>query len=153
MAWRDPPSRSGGSWGRQERYRCERWCLLGQEENVELREQWRCSLLGFDPAEWGRDRMVGPYMGKHAEHRGGRLVEDPLELAEDHDEGCPGGWYRSRWALSVLPYQRPYSQGTFSENIRLSRSHDPLVLEAVEYHEQETLRAQAHYLELITKDV
>jgi hypothetical protein len=82
-------------------------------------------------------------------------VLDGLEASEEpkesHEDGCPGAWYRSRFALSLGPYERSVSeQGAYSENLLLSRCDDPLVLEAIQYLEQERARARAHLRERMT---
>jgi len=142
----------GKRWEPTERYKCDRMCLRGDEENRAQRVEWRCSLLDFSEGEWLDDLQQGPYMGQPAEHRDGRLCEHRLELFEDHREGCPGGWYRCGFVYSLLPYHRPYSQGMFSENIRLSRTDDPLVIEAVQFYENELLRSQDEFFQATRED-
>ncbi len=74
---------------------------------------------------------------------GANPCEEPKET---HDEGCPGAWYRTRFVRSLIPYERvSSSDGVLSENIRLSRCDDPLVIDAVQYLEIERARARSHF--------
>jgi len=68
---------------------------------------------------------------------------------ESFEGGCPGSWYRCRFVMSLLPYQRPCANGVFSPNLRLDRCRDPLVIEAVRYWEQQQLRVSARAMELL----
>lgn len=64
---------------------------------------------------------------------------------ETHEDGCPGSWYRSRFARSLVRYERSVSgDGVLSENLNLTRCEDPIVLEAVHFLEIERGHARAH---------
>lgn len=69
------------------------------------------------------------------------------EPPEAHHDGCPGAWYRSRFVTSLLPFERNVAQGVYSENVLLSRTDDPLVIESIQYLEHERARALAHQLD------
>lgn len=78
-----------------------------------------------------------------------RVLDDPYENDPEHpaehtDDGCPGSWYRSAFALSVAHYERMLTQSGFSENLALSRSDDRLLLDAVSYLEGERVRSHNH---------
>ena len=67
---------------------------------------------------------------------------------EPNDDGCPGSFYRSRFVVSLIPYERvSYGEGGLNENLRLSRCQDPLVIEAIQTLEIERGRAHAHNVE------
>lgn len=68
--------------------------------------------------------------------------KDPKSPGESNEDGCPGSWYRSAWALSVAHYERRMSEHGFSENLHLSRSEDRLVLDAVGCLEDQRIRAR-----------
>ena len=75
------------------------------------------------------------------------------EPPETHHNGCPGAWYRSRFVSSLYRYERAVSgDGAYSENVLLTRCTDPLVIEAVQYLEQERARAHAHHISKMTSD-
>lgn len=69
---------------------------------------------------------------------------DPAAPAEPNDDGCPGGWYRSGFAMSVMPYERTIMDGSIASNPLLDRCDDPLVLAATQYIEAQRLRHR-HY--------
>lgn len=67
---------------------------------------------------------------------------------ETHDDGCPGAWSRCGFAQSLLKYYRVNEGSGPAENIRLSRTRDPLVIEAVAYWEIEQARVRRRAMEL-----
>lgn len=73
--------------------------------------------------------------------------ENGEEVPESADEGCPGGWYRCVFVWSVARYFRSQANGTYSENLHLSRCEDRLVLDAVNYYETERSRWRAWALD------
>lgn len=78
--------------------------------------------------------------GSHpGRYLGGNDPDDP-EPIEGNEDGCPGGWYRCAFVWSLAPYLRPVADGHYSENLRLSRCEDPLVVDAVHYFEGERAR-------------
>jgi hypothetical protein len=103
-------------------------------------------------SEWKPAEAQGRYMGAPAIWKGEprepdvdwwlrNADGDPSEPIETFEDGCPGSWVRCEWFWSVMPYVRPRSgDGVYSENLRLSRCDDPLVLEAVHYYETERNR-------------
>lgn len=66
---------------------------------------------------------------------------------EFHDEGCPGAWYRCGFVHSLWKYERLMTESGFSSNLMLDRCDDPLVLEAIQYLENERLRARSADME------
>ena len=82
------------------------------------------------------------------------LPTDPPYPIEDHDDGCPGAWYRCAFVVSLHKYERLLTEHGFSENLLLtSRSDDRLLLEALGYYEREKLRARAKDHEVLhTRD-
>jgi hypothetical protein len=60
---------------------------------------------------------------------------------EDATEGCPGGWYRSLFVASIYPYlRRRDDHGNRVANLLLDRCDDDLVLQLVQYAEDEQER-------------
>lgn len=81
------------------------------------------------------------------------LHTDPPHPLEDHEDGCPGAWYRCNFVLSLHKYERLQTDAGFSENLLLtSRSDDRLLLEAITYYERERMRARARDQEVLHKD-
>ena len=71
--------------------------------------------------------------------------DNPPESPED---GCPGAWYRSPFAVSVSKYLRQSdANGGRVENLLL-RDADRFVIEAVTHYERESARHQAHWYEV-----
>lgn len=125
-------------------------CMERDKFIAQNRRRLRCALPGFAESEW---HNTTPHLGKHM----GRLpilnptkddlgtnLQAPPEL---HDEGCPGAWYRCQFARSVLRYRRMLTDSGFSANILLDRCEDPLVIEAVQYLERETLACRSADME------
>lgn len=61
---------------------------------------------------------------------------------ESHEHGCPGSWYRCGFVWSLRRYERLLTDGGFSQNTMLDRTDDPLILEATQYFEYESLRVR-----------
>ena len=102
----------------------------------------RCALPGFPRRRWHPSSGSGYHMGRLPVYQPTPDHTPP----ETHEDGCPGAWYRSRFVLSLLKYERPWGQdGPVSENIRLTRCADNLVLDAIQALETERARAHAHY--------
>jgi hypothetical protein len=107
--------------------------------------EWRCALPGFRESTWGPPPRDGYHMGALPILEGPDTSEEPKE---SHEDGCPGAWYRARFVLSLLPYERSQdANGGYSENLRLTRCADPLVLDAIQYLEHERSRALNHWRE------
>lgn len=69
---------------------------------------------------------------------------------EDASDGCPGGWYRSRFIDSLMPYLRRRDQhGGRVPNMILDRSDDDLIFELVQYAEDQEERYQMHREEVM----
>ena len=83
----------------------------------------------------GRHRLP-PNVGKLA-----GIEVNPAQPFDDPAEGCPGGWYRSLFVESVLPYLRTRATGGVrNSNPLLDRCEDDLVIQLVLYLEQEQER-------------
>lgn len=80
------------------------------------------------------------------------LPNDPPRPKEDHEDGCPGAWYRCAFVLSLHKYARLLTDNGFSDNLLLSRSDDRLLLEALSYYEAERLAARVHDQEVLHSD-
>ena len=64
---------------------------------------------------------------------------------EDPAEGCPGGWYRSRFVESLRPYMRSRTEhGGRNSNPLLDRTDDELLIQLVLVLEREQDQALAH---------
>jgi len=111
------------------------------------------------PIKWKMDSTLhevthgSPYMGRHPDRslagslNLGRSVnwEQPFE---DECQGCPGGWYRTRFIDSLDPYfRRRTGEGARVPNPRFD-SADWIIQSAVMYFEgeQERLIAYRDYL-------
>jgi hypothetical protein len=131
----------GERWRSREQYPCDGYCQQAGRWLDDKRGLFRCALPGFDERRWDSETKGGFHMG------GLPILDGPdasQEPKESHDEGCPGAWYRSRFAASLMAYERPVSEhGVYSENPLLTRCDDPLVLEAIQYLEHERARARA----------
>lgn len=66
------------------------------------------------------------------------------EPHESHEHGCPGAWARAGFVRSLERYERACADGVYSPNAQLDRTDNTLVLEAIQYLEQERARARAH---------
>lgn len=76
------------------------------------------------------------------------LKVNPQMPWEPPDEGCPGGWYRSRFVASVEGYMRTRAEnGARNSNPLLERCDDELVVQLVLYLEREQERALDHQRE------
>lgn len=70
---------------------------------------------------------LAPHMGLEG------TPEDPWP-AEARDQPCPGAWYRCHWYASVRRYKGPHGKAVT----------DRLVLDALEYIEDQEARAREH---------
>lgn len=67
---------------------------------------------------------------------------------EDPAEGCPGGWYRSLFIASILPYlRRRDAQGNRVVNLMLDRCDDELIIAFAMIVEDEQERWESYRLE------
>jgi hypothetical protein len=88
------------------------------------------------------------YMGRDADPS----LEGTVDLApmsgehprEPSADGCPGGWYRTRFASSVLRYARRRTDAGGRVDNGLLREADELIWEAVLELEREQERAHAY---------
>lgn len=68
----------------------------------------------------------------------------PTHPTEDPADGCPGGWIRSAFALSVLPFVRIRTEGGGrNPNLLLERADDDLLIQWVQTFEAEQERWEA----------
>ena len=134
--------KSGKVWRSLEHYPCDALCMDRGRFFPGHRRAYRCALPGFSRSMWQPVSGRGPYMGLPTDYEDDQNV---LEPPEPIDEGCPGAWYRCRFVRSLAVYERtPNQDGALSENLRLSRCDDPLVLDAIQYLETERARARIH---------
>lgn len=88
------------------------------------------------------------YMGRHPE----KALDDTVDLwphkptipHEDTADGCPGGWYRTAFASSVLRYSRRRTEHGGRVDNGLLRDTPPQIWEAVLEFELEQERSHAH---------
>lgn len=105
----------------------------------EFRAQLRCALPDFDRTKW--------HLPQANEHMGGPEDHQGHKPGESTEEGCPGSWYRCNYIYSLVRYQRHRdANGSFTENLSLTRCKDPRVLEAIHHLEQERIRC-SNYLD------
>lgn len=112
-----------------------------------MRSERGCTRVDLEPVAWHvsaqRIRVAG-YMGR-PRLPAGTQFEDGLTVVwkrppERFVEGCPGGWYRSRFIYSLQPFMRTRAEGGMRvPNPFFDRCDDELVLALVLYleHEQE----------------
>ena len=94
------------------------------------------------------ERAAQLYMGRAPD----KSLEGKIDLAplsgkfprEQSSDGCPGGWYRTAFASSVLRYRRRRAEGGGRVENGLLRDADELVWLAVLELEREEERAHAH---------
>lgn len=148
LAWRTAHVRPGKGGRKEpyEAYECRSTCFAGGESDAARRRSWRCTLTDWEPSRWGAwtpsgSEAWGPYMGATPAIADGPIGLD--EPPESHEDGCPGGWYRGRFAISLLRYERPFCDGTFSGSALLDRCSDPLVLECVRYYERQLIASRS----------
>lgn len=127
-----------------------------------MRAQLGCSRHDLPRVEWHVDvnRIAAVYSGRH-EHEARAAGADVFSRCppglwewkrppEAPGDGCPGGWYRSPFAASVLRYVRTRTEGGARvPNPLLDRADDPLIEAAVLYFEREQERVYALQTELI----
>lgn len=120
-----------------------------------------CTLPGYGGG-WAGDAWVYPWTEWFGRQpmRGVSLrvlqsegVLRPDLPSEDKSQGCPGGWYRSRFAQSFMRWRRRRVEGGMRvSNIRLGPMSPSLVLEAVEFFEAEEDAAVRRYHETVSND-
>lgn len=120
------------------------------------RARRNCALALFDDRKWKGTELQPCYMGlpPKPEWRTEtgwkqRAWETPPE--DNENEGCPGGWYRCEWIRSLGKYRRRGSE-TKIENLLLTRCQDRLVLEAIQYLEDEEANSLGHFYEARDSD-
>ena len=74
-----------------------------------------------------------------------------LKPIEDIEEGCPGGWYRCGFIRSIHKYRRSGIENRI-ENILLKRSRDKLILEAIDYLENQEIQSHNDFMEVRNSD-
>ncbi|MBL9105196.1 MAG: hypothetical protein JNL82_29895 [Myxococcales bacterium] len=120
--------------------------------DVGAREARNCTLVhpSATPDErWQSAELVHIHMGRPTRWDREGQDRDFYRPAEDAaGEGCPGGWYRSGFVASIHPYRRQREEGGGrTDNPRLARCTDPLVIEAVDYLEHEEAHALGAFYE------
>jgi hypothetical protein len=115
-----------------------------------MRRAFRCALPGFDETQWDDGRAsTRMYMGR-LPIIGQDVPENvnPDHPPDDHDDGCPGSWYRCALANSLSKYERILTEHGFSSNLLADRTDDRLVIEAMQCIELERVRARSHWAEV-----
>lgn len=144
------PVKGPDGFDEHEAYPCSAVCFNGEDPYLSQMSHWRCSLAWFPRSRWqsgstplyymGRLPIVGQDIPSHY---------NPRKPPEDHEDGCPGGWYRCAFVESLCKYERMFSGGMFSANVMLDRTSDPLIIEATQYLEHQRLRYRAHAQEVM----
>ena len=103
---------------------------------------WRDSYWGY----YGRAPL---YHVSADQLRARNTNGDPARPSEEPEDGCPGGWYRTRFARALLRYRRRRAKdGQRSANAWLDGACE-LVREAVDYYEAEEDAAAARFMEAV----
>lgn len=122
-----------------------------------IRSKLGCTRHDLEPVEWDVDiaQVCSSYHGRHP---GDVQPQEPWKSfpfpadqpRENPADGCPGGWYRSPFALSLIRYLRHRDEhGGRVSNHLLDRCDDPLIHDAVLYYEREHDRVFSLQAELI----
>jgi hypothetical protein len=140
-----------------EAFDCERLCMRqvpgsDDEWSDERRASYGCTRIDLP--------IVPSKLQPKLIHFGGEMGRAPARMAdkpvgvrqwnpkrptEDPADGCPGGWYRSRFVDSVWPYLRRRDEnGNRVANPLLDRCDDDLIIALVLYAEHEDERWWAH---------
>jgi hypothetical protein len=129
----------------------------GGEFDDEQRAARACTRVDLPPVEPAivPQRLRVAYMGRHpipgvtSEHG---LPINPEMPLEDIDNGCPGGWYRSRFVRSLDRYLRLRVEGGARvSNPLLHRCKDDFVLQCEQLYTHEQERAANHLAKQATK--
>jgi hypothetical protein len=120
-----------------------------------MRRALRCALPGYEESRWMTGEAPRRYMGRlpiygEADPDDVRVEygERPDAPLDNHDDGCPGAWYRCEFVASLHKYERLLLDSGFSSNLLADRTDDPLVIEALQVLEAERVRARAHAQEI-----
>lgn len=130
---------------------CGKWCQAGQRKSQEVQAKRLCTLPGFtrqwkQPDYTDMARML-TWQGRLpiVNEQGERQERPP----EDLNEGCPGGWARSKFALSFMPFMRTrLENGAHDSNPRVGPDTPPHILDALRYFEIHQSRAEAEFQRL-----
>lgn len=135
-------------------YPCRAVCGLGSaQHSTDQRAEYRCALPGFSERRWkpgGGERF---YMGRLPIY-GDPSPEDDIDFdkgesperpRDSHEDGCPGAWYRCAFVDSLEKYERIILESGVIPNLLADRTHDPLVIAALQYLEAERVNARNHW--------
>lgn len=135
-----------------ERFDCEVICARRQEFDDAKRSDYRCTRIDLAPVPWsesGKRVLQGGWMGRSKVdlvQLEGRPI-NPKQPPEDADDGCPGGWYRSRFVASLMPYLRRRTEhGGRVDNLLLSRCTDELILQWVQHLEDQQEHWESYFI-------
>lgn len=136
----------GRTWDRQDPFPCYDMCASAGELVPEVQASRRCTLPSFrgawtdEPSERVRLKLWVGMPPEHESHN--------YRPHEDLDDGCPGGWARSRFAMSLHPYMRGRLQGGGHDtNPRVDSSTPGHILDALSYYEREYARADSEFMQ------
>lgn len=150
----------GKTWASIERFDCDVLCASELEWREAPRSERGCTRVDLAPVAWCVDPQKirrGGYMGRarlppHTQRDDGLPVlwKTPPEPASD---GCPGGWYRSRFVWSLQPFMRMRAEGGQRvSNPMLDRCDDELIMQLVLHFEHEQEAFEAWKMEQILRD-
>lgn len=141
-----------GPWRSVERFDCDIHCSDDGGWVDGRRSERGCTRVDLPPVAWHVNaqaiRREG-YMGRERLPPG-TTVEDGLPVRwkqplERPGDGCPGGWYRSRFYWSLAPYLRMRADGGMRvSNPLFEHCEDDLLIQLVLHleHEQERWEGQ-----------
>lgn len=122
-----------------ERFDCDKLCGRRDGWDDHARSLHGCTRVDLEPVAWDVDVkriaaqgwMGAPHLPLHITAIRGRAI-NPREPWESPEQGCPGGWYRSRFVASVNPYVRARCEGGARvEHLLLARTDDEFLLQCV----------------------
>jgi len=153
MAWQQIP-RYNDPFELYEPYECNLVCRRGDIFDYGKRKNYRCTRYDLPEVEWDLTlRSHTPHMGREKLYKLSRERnyygrDFNWELPpEDPTEGCPGGWYRSPFAISLYRYLRtPLVGGGWTSNGFYDQADD-LIKAAVHYYELAYVRGRNYAIE------
>ena len=144
MAWKETPGYANPE-RLQEHFRCEYACGRDDALNDNTRSKLRCTRVDIPSVKWDDDKswQPTPYMGRHSltilqekdtyqNHRVNWQIPP-----EDRQDGCPAGWYRCLFVITLHKYIRKRSSGgQRNTNPNFDRA-DQFIQNAVLYYESQ----------------
>lgn len=136
-----PTGEPGGVWHPTN---CEQWCGYSDDLHDGQRIRRGCTRFDLPPIEWDVDPETLFYHGRHPDRRLHLRTLGTWERpTEDIEDGCAGGYQRSRILSGLNQYKRARTDdGGRVSNPFFDRCGDWLILSAILYLEAEEQRCE-----------